>query len=44
MQALPGGRFHLVALVKLGRTWLLGVLSGEGVKMERLGDKEEEKP
>jgi len=41
MQALPCGKLHLVAVVKLAKhLWLQFVLSGCGVKVEKLVDEE----
>ena len=39
LQALPAGRLHVVFVLKLAGQWLLFVLSGEGVKMERIDVK-----
>jgi hypothetical protein len=36
IQALPSGRLHLVAVIKMLKVWFLFVLSREGVKMEKL--------
>jgi hypothetical protein len=36
LQALPSGRLHLVAVIKMLKVWFLFVITGEGVKMEKL--------
>lgn len=41
LQALARGRLHVVVLFKLRQMWFLSVLSGRGVKLEKLGGSNE---